>query len=188
MKFRLIVLLGIVLLNWGCGHALQREYLKSPDTTSSIKSVAVIPFENLTKFPDAGQIVATLFTTELYQSTDFKIVDRNQVKRIMRENNIGSPKVIDRRLAQEIGKLLDVDGVFVGSVSEYWYRMDRRSYRNQGDEPAVGINARLVDVASGEVLWASSHSRSSQDILREDRDHINRIAQIAVAEMIKSLK
>ena len=188
MKTKLIICLSLILFGLGCGHALQREYLKSPDTTSSIKSVAVIPFENLTKFPDAGQIVATLFTTELYQSTDFRIVDRNQVKRSMRENNIGSPKVIDRRLAQEIGKLLDVDGVFVGSVSEYWYRMDRRSYRNQGDEPAVGINARLVDVASGEVIWASSHSRSSQDILREDRDHINRVAQIAVAEMISSLK
>ena len=106
----------------------------------------------------------------------------------MRENKIGAPKVVDRRLAQKIGKLLDVDGVFVGSVSEYWYRLDRRNYRDQGDEPAVGINARLVDVASGEVIWASSHSRSSQDVLREDRDHINRVAQLAVAAMISSLK
>ena len=188
MKTKLIICLTLLLFGSGCGHALQRDYLKSSDNIDSIKSVAVLPFENLTKFPDAGQIVATLFTTELYQSTDFKIVDRNQVKRIMREKKIGSPKVIDRRLARKIGKILGVDGVFVGSVSEYWYRLDRRNYRNQGDEPAVGINARLVEVASGEVIWASSHSRSSQDVLREDRDHINRVAQLAVAAMVKSLK
>jgi len=188
MKTKLIIYAALMFMISGCGHALQRNYLKSPSDIHSIKSVAVLPFENLTKFPDAGQIVATLFTTELYQSTDLKIIDRNQARRIMRENKIGAPKVIDRRLAQKIGKLLEVDGVFVGSVSEYWYRLDRRNYRDQGDEPAVGINARLVDVASGEVIWASSHSRSSQDILREDRDHINRVAQMAVAAMVGSLR
>ena len=181
------ILITILFLS-GCGHTLERNYLAADAAINSINSVAVVPFENLTKFPEAGDIVAALFTTELYRGTHFKIMDRNQVKRIMREKKIASPPVIDRRFAQEIGKILNVDGVFIGSVSEYWYRLEKRRYGEQGEEPAVGINARLVDVASGEVVWASSHSRSSHDVFTTDRDHINRVAQIVVANMVSSLE
>lgn len=187
MKISILVISALVLIVSGCGHTLERDYLESESVVSEIKSVAVMPFENLTNFPDAGEIVAELFTTELYQSTHFKILGRNQAKRIMRERKITPPQVIDRRFAQKIGKLLEVDGVFIGSVSEYWYRLEKRKRRQAGEEPAVGINARLIEVDSGDVIWASSHSRSSHDVLLADRDHINRVAQIVVANMVDSL-
>lgn len=187
MKSSVLVISALVLIVSGCGHTLERDYVESKSVISEIKSVAVIPFENLTKFPDAGEIVAELFTTELYQSTHFKILDRNQAKRIMREKKITPPQVIDRRFAQKIGKVLEVDGVFIGSVSEYWYRLETKRRRPAGEEPAVGVNARLIDVASGDVVWASSHSRSSHDVMTADRDHINRVAQIVVANMVDGL-
>jgi TolB-like protein len=184
-----ILFIAVAPLIFGCGHTMERNYLESEDASGSINSVAVMTFENLTKFPDAGEIVAALFTTELYRSTHFKIMDRNQVERIMREKKISAPAIIDRSFAQKIGKVLGVDGVFIGSVSEYWYRLEkRRGWREVGEEPAVGINARLVDVASGEVVWASSHSRSSYDAFSMDRDHVNRVAQIVVANMVESLE
>ncbi len=188
MKSFIPLISALALIIFGCGHTLERDYMGSEDAIESIKTVAVMPFENLTKFPDAGEIVAELFTTELYQSTHFKILDRNQVKRMMREKKITAPQVIDRLAAVNIGKALDVDGVFIGSVSEYWYRLEQRVRRPGGEEPAVGINARLVDVASGDVIWAASHSRSSHDIFTADRDHINRIAQIVVANMVGGLE
>jgi len=187
MKLSVLAISVLVLILSGCGHTLERNYVKSESTIENIKTVAVMPFENLTKFPDAGEIVAELFTTELYQSTHFKILDRNQAKRIMREKKITPPQVIDRRFAQNIGKILEVDGVFMGSVSEYWYRLETKRRRPAGEEPAVGINVRLIDVDSGAVVWASSHSRSSYDAFTSDRDHINRVAQIVVANMVDSL-
>lgn len=187
MKIQFGLLAVTVLVFVGCGHTLERDYVESDSAIGEIKSVAVMPFENLTEFPDAGEIVAELFTTELYQSTHFKILGRNQAKRVMREKKVTPPQVIDRRFAQKIGKVLEVDGVFIGSVSEYWYRLEKRKRRQAGEEPAVGINARLINVASGDVVWASSHSRSSHDLITADRDHINRVAQIVVANMVDSL-
>jgi polysaccharide biosynthesis protein PelC len=187
MKVSVFVISVLVLIVSGCGHTLERNYVQSESSIGEIKSVAVMPFENLTKFPDAGEIVSELFTSELYQSTHFKIMDRNQAKRMMREKKITPPQVIDRRFAQNIGKVLEVDGVFIGSVSEYWYRLEKKKRQQAGEEPAVGINARLIDVSSGDVVWASSHSRSSHDVLTADRDHINRVAQIVVANMVDSL-
>jgi len=187
MKVIVFVVSALILAVSGCGHTLERDFVESDSTIDNIKTVAVMPFENLTKFPDAGEIVAELFTTELYQSTHFKIMDRNQAKRIMREKKITPPQVIDRRFAQKIGETLEVDGVFFGSVSEYWYRLEQKKRRQAGEEPAVGVNARLVDGESGNGVWASSHSRSSHDALTADRDHINRVAQIVVANMVDGL-
>ena len=187
MRTPILIISALLLIASGCGHTLERDYVESEDTIENIKTVAVMPFENLTKFPDAGEIVSELFTTELYQSTHFKILDRNQAKRVMREKKITPPQIIDRRFAQKIGKILEVDGVFIGSVSEYWYRLEKKKRRQAGEEPAVGVNARLIDVESGEVVWASSHSRSSHDALTADRDHINRVAQIVVSNMVDSL-
>jgi len=177
----------LIVLFAGCGHTLRRDYIAPRDNFDPPETVAVLPFENLTQFPDAGEIVAELFTTELYRTGSFRVMDRNQVKRLMREKRITPPQVVDRLAAQKIGQELEVDAVLIGSVSEYWYRLERKSRRPGGEEPAVGLNARLVDVASGEVVWASSHSRSSYDVFSADRDHINRVAQITVANMVESL-
>ncbi len=187
MKAILFLFPALAIFSAGCGHTLRRDYRSSKAAVSSLETVAVLPLENLTRFPDAGEIAAELFTTELYRIDRFRVMDRNQVKRLMREKRITPPQVVDRRAAQNIGRELEVDAVLIGSVSEYWYRLERRSRRPGGEEPAVGINARLVDVESGEVIWASSHSRSSYDVFSADRDHLNRVAQITVANMVDSL-
>ncbi len=186
MKILLVIVITAILTA-GCGHTLKRDYRASREAVTSLETVAVLSFENLTRFPDAGEIVAELFTTELFRTGDFRVLDRNQVRRLMREKMIVPPVVVDRRAAQKIGAALEVDAVLIGSVSEYWYRLERRTRRREGEEPAVGINALLVDVESGEVIWASSHSRSSYDAFTADRDHLNRVAQITVANMVDSL-
>lgn len=183
-----LAVLGFFIL--GCGHHYKRIYLQSEDALAGVRTVGVLPFENLTKFPDTGEIVADLFTTELYSLHRFKIMERTKIQTYLEEHNDSLPEVIDRTYAQELGRKLGLDGVFIGSVSEYWYRLDRRSYRylDEWEEPAVGINARLVQVSTGEVIWAASSTRSSRDIFSVDRDHINRISQITLRNMAESLR
>jgi len=93
--------------------------------------------------------------------------------------------VIDRSFAQEIGAILGLDGVFIGSVSEYWYRV--RLEETREEEPAVGFNVRLIDTKTGAVVWASSCSRSSYSIFVYQRDSLNRVAQIIAKNMVKRL-
>jgi hypothetical protein len=95
------------------------------------------------------------------------------------------PDVIDRSLAKQIGEILQVDGVFFGTVSEFWYRT--RASAAMQEEPAVGINVKLVDSITGKVVWAGSYSRSSYDISTYDRDSLNRVAQITVENMVDSI-
>lgn len=181
------IILGVLLiaLTTGCGHKYVSGRTVDEADFSEIRTVAVLPFENMTKFHEAGKIVPDLLATELYISGEFKVMERTEAVALCAEEGIRIPEAMDAQYAQTLGKKLGVDGVFIGSVSEYWYRI----YREEDEEvePAVGINARLIDVATGDVVWASSVTRSSYDIFLSQKDPLNRVAQLAVMEMLDSL-
>lgn len=178
------IIIGLLFIA-GCGHSYNRFYVGWPESIKKMKVVAVMPFENLTSFPNAGEIVSELFTAELYSSGRFRVLEGEQIKRILSEKGIELPKIIDRSFAQEIGTILNVDGVFIGSVSEYWYRV--RIEQTREEEPAVGYNVRLVDTKTGAIVWASSCSRSSYSVFVYQRDSLNRVAQIIAKKMVKNL-
>jgi len=182
-----LIAVGLVLivLAGGCGHKYVSSRSDQREDIDSIKSVAVLPFENMTKFHEAGKIVADLLATELYISGRFKVMERTEAVAICAEEGIRIPEAMDAGYARTLGEKLGVDGVFIGSVSEYWYRI----YREEDEEvePAVGINARLVNVETGDVVWAASVTRSSYDLLMSQKDPLNRVAQLAVMGMLETL-
>ena len=182
---RLFLFLLLTALT-GCGHQYLSARSASPQKISGISSVAVLPFENLTKFYQAGQIVPDLLATELYRLRRVKVMERAEAVAVCAGLGIQIPKAIDAQYARVLGEKLGVDGVIIGSVTEYWYRVYREE--DEDVEPAVGINARLVSVATGEVLWAASVTRSSYDMFLSQKDPLNRVAQLAVVEMLKSLR
>ena len=169
----------------GCGHRYLAARPAGGEDYDSIKSVAILPFENLTKFYQAGGIVPDLMATELYRSRRFKVMERAEAAAVCAEMGIQIPKAIDAQYAQVLGKKLGVDGVIIGSVTEYWYRVYREE--DADVEPAVGINARLVSVATGEVVWAASVTRSSYDLFLSQKDPLNRVAQLALVEILDTL-
>ena len=169
----------------GCGYKYISGYTSDPSELGRIRSIAVMPFENLARHYQAGLIAADLLGTELYISRRFRVMERSEVQKLCGERGINLPESVDPEFAQEIGKMLGVDGVIIGSVSEYWYRVSREA--DEDAEPAVGLNARLVDVATGEVLWACSATRSSYDFFSAQKDPLNRVAQIVVREMVDML-
>ncbi len=181
------ILLGVVplLITAGCGHQYVSARAEDGSDLSSIKTVAILPFENMTKYYEAGKILPDLIATELYISRRFKVMERTEAVAICAEEGIRIPEAMDAEYAQTLGKKLGVDGVMIGSVSEYWYRVSREE--DEEVEPAVGINARLISVATGEVVWAASVTRSSYDLLLSQKDPLNRVAQLAVIEMLGTL-
>ncbi len=176
---KLLSLIGVMLLSCSCSHTYQRDYLNPTPQLNAIRCVAIMPFENLTNHHSAGKILSDLLATEFYLSRKFNVMERTEVQRVLEQKKIHLPKQVDPALAQRLGEILGVEGIVIGSVSEY---RDRDSpYEFDVEEPTVGFNARLVSVASGAVLWASSYGRVSQ------RDPLNLTAQTLVQNMISSL-
>jgi TolB-like protein/tRNA A-37 threonylcarbamoyl transferase component Bud32/Tfp pilus assembly protein PilF len=137
-----------LLLILAVGGLLIREHglagLTGPATPPPEKSVAVLPFENLT--PDQEGVFFTAgmqddILTSLAKVADLKVIGRSSV----RDYKPGAPRKLD-----EIARALGVRHVLEGSV------------RRVGDQ--VRISAHLTDARTGVQLWAEQYDRELADV------------------------
>lgn len=169
-----------VLALSGCSRVGSRDFAPPGSGLAAGGSVAVLPFENLTNYPSAGQIAADLVSTELYSQGIYRAVEASRVRNQLIAAKVDVEKLSDSTSAQAVGRTLGVDAVLIGSVSEYGYQHGLR------EEPVVGLNARLVRSADGAVLWASSQSATGRGYF--SRDSVNNVAQRVVTRMLDSLR
>lgn len=183
-------LLAVGLLLAGCsfGRINSRDFAQSGAVLPAGSTVAVLPFENLTNHPNAGQIAADIVSTELYGVEGLRTVEASRVRSRLSAAKPaadaatatdGQPDAAPLD-AQAAGRALGVDAVLAGSVSEYGYQHGLR------EEPVVGLNARLVRISDGTVLWTSSQSEAGRGYF--SRDSVNNVAQRVVTRMIDSLR
>jgi polysaccharide biosynthesis protein PelC len=156
----------------------QRSYVAKGASFSQM-TVAIVPFENLTNYPNAGRIAAELMATELYKRAPFALQEETETRRALAQLQIDPDNLTSVAAAKQAAGLLEVDGLLIGSVSEFGYQQGLR------EEPVVGLNARLIDGKTGEVLWASSHSALGGGYLQ--RGSLNATAQEVISAMADTL-
>ncbi|MEQ8587020.1 MAG: hypothetical protein RLO01_10835 [Thalassobaculaceae bacterium] len=174
----LFLVLGLALTGCASGDRQARDYLAPSADVANLR-IAVLPFENLTNYPNAGRIAAELLATELYERGIFQLQEPSETLRTLAQLKVDPDNLTSVAAAQQAAGLLDVDAVIVGSVSEFGYQQGLR------EEPVVGLNARLVEAGSGTVLWASSHSALGGGYL--ERGSLNATAQRVVSAMVAPL-
>ena len=170
------VLAAGVLTLLGCASA-EQEWVKPG--AARVTRVAVLPFENQTTALRAGQSVADLLVSELLATGAVKVMDPSEVADLLRRENLDPADAARLPSAQRVGRLLQVSHVLQGSVTEFRYKP------GLSETPAVGLTARLVDVASGEVVWTASQARLGSSWVREDG--LARVAQRVARDMAMQL-
>ncbi|SMF52708.1 TolB amino-terminal domain-containing protein [Azospirillum oryzae] len=181
---------GLLLAGCSFGRINSRDFAQPGAVLPAGSTVAVLPFENLTNHPNAGQIAADIVSTELYGVEGLRSMDaarvRSRLSAAKPTGDASATAVTDTPAdtvpldAQAAGRTLGVDAVLTGSVSEYGYQHGLR------EEPVVGLNARLVRSSDGAVLWTSSQSEAGRGYF--SRDSVNNVAQRVVTRMIDSLR
>src|SRR5213596_36295 len=112
--------------------------------TAPDKSIAVLPFENLSRDPDNAFFadgVQDEIVTDLARVADLKVISRISVM----PYKSGMPRNV-----RQIGQQLDVAHVVEGSVQ----RSGKR----------VRVNAQLVDARTDRHLWAQTYDRDLADV------------------------
>lgn len=104
-----------------------------------------------------------VFVTELVKSGKFRVVEREQLEALMQEKNLTLSGDVDPKSAVKIGKLLGVNYLLTGAVTEYGTTdkgahgsgIGRLPGFNAGKRSFVAaMNARLIDTSTGEIVWA----------------------------------
>lgn len=171
----------------GCSYSFRQVVPPANEDLSGIRTVAVAPFTNLAQTENAGQIVTDLLGRTLAARGKYQVIDHESVLKVIPRDT----SAIDRIQAQKIGQALNANAVLYGTVSEYWYQEDRKYSPYPEREPAVGLNARLVDVKSGAVIGAASVSLTGGGVFTylfsDTSKQLHRVAQDASTEVIDQL-
>ncbi len=133
-------------------------------------SIAVIRFKTLNKEAQdisLGELVSETFTSALVNSRNFKIIEREQLDKLVKEMEMGQTGFIETTDAVEIGKMLQADAIITGSVALL------------GGQ--IQLNARIIEIESAYVI--SADTKTTTYTLK----NINRIAQEIVAKLARKL-
>ena len=131
------------------------------------KSIAVLPFENLSSDKENAYFADGIqddILTNLAKIRDLKVISRTSVMGYR-----GNPPN-----AREIGKALGVGAVLEGSV------------RREGNR--VRLNVQLIDTETDQHLWAEDYDRDLTDVFAIQTDLAQKIAQELQAQLSPSEK
>lgn len=115
--------------------------------------VGIVPFRTLAADRFAGEKFSTEFNTALLATKLFEVVDYgifvNAVQRVA--GSASPPSGLTADQLKALGEQAGVEGVFVGTVSQY-----EMVSTSSGRFPAITVEVRLVDVATGTVVWSAT--------------------------------
>jgi eukaryotic-like serine/threonine-protein kinase len=155
----LIVVLFALIVSGSLRITRVREWVlghPSPTVVREIKSLAVLPFENLTG--DSSQQFFVDGMTEALITNLTKLDSLRVISRTSAMHYKGTHKALP-----EIARELNVNAVVEGSVT-------RSSNR-------VRISAELVDATNGQNLWARDYERDLRDVLQLQNELAMAVAQ-----------
>ena len=126
------------------------------------KSIAVLPFENLSDDQDNAYFADGIqddVLTNLSKIGDLKVISRTSVMQYR-----GRPSNV-----RDIGKALGVSNILEGSV------------RRSGNK--VRLNVQLIDANTDEHIWASDYDRDVTDVFAIQSDLAQKIAEALQAKL-----
>ena len=136
--------------------------------------IAIVKFLNLG--PDAinrkmGEIVTEMLTEELSNVTGIKLVERENLQKLLAELKLSFLGITNPRLASQVGKMLNAQYMIIGAVSDVG--------------ASYVINARIVDVATAKIVGGVRTTLNKQDVIALSSKYV--VVKTKVGALYRSL-
>ena len=127
------------------------------------KRIAVSRFADGSGYHGCGAGVADMLATALVKTKKFSVIERKEIEKVMEEQKLGLSGMVTPETAPAVGKLLGVDLLVIGSVSELG-----TSKRDIGgginifgagiskSQARAAVDIRLVNTTTGEIIAAET--------------------------------
>ncbi|MBN2053376.1 hypothetical protein JW905_00555 [bacterium] len=114
-----------------------------------------------------GDQAADMLVTKLVKSKQFSVYERDKLATIMQEQDLGASGRITQESAAKIGKLIGVEYMVIGSVTEFGKSDADGHVPNiavSSDTYSGTVDVRVIDVNTGEILLAETGSSKSSNV------------------------
>jgi curli biogenesis system outer membrane secretion channel CsgG len=150
------------------------------------KRLAISRFEDRTGsgYHSLGESIVDMLVTALVKSGKFIVIERQEIERIMQEQQFGGSGMVTPETAPKVGQILGAELFIVGSVSEFGQKESNIS----GGLSILGggvstkqsravVDVRLINTTTGEIVAAESEesmeSTTGISVRYEDIDFSN---------------
>lgn len=134
------------------------------------KRVAVMTFEDKTdkryRWWDGrqpGDGMADMLTTALVKSGKYVVLEREEIGKLMEEQQLGQTGVVTEQSAAKVGQMLGVELAVMGSVTEFGNTQDEKGGKVKGwkvgvktQTATVAVDVRIVNTSTGDILAAET--------------------------------
>ena len=116
---------------------------------------------------DIGKGIVDLLVTDLVKDGTYSVIERKQLDKILAEQNFSNSNRADPASAARIAKVLGVDAIIVGSITEFgnetkktglggvggnWHGVGLGNIGHSNSKANVAITARIINVDTAEIM------------------------------------
>jgi len=153
----------------------------APASTGRKKRVAVFDFDYATVMSasqayfgqniDLGKGISDLLVRDLVKDGTYSVIERQQMAKILAEQNFSNSDRADANSAAKIGRLLGVDAIIVGSITQFgndnknqgyngggggWAGALAGSFHRNESKAVVVLDARIVNIDTAEIMGVAT--------------------------------
>jgi len=145
----------LAALGAGCGSQAPRPAVL-PDAPRA--RIAILPFDNLSDAGDAGDTMTLVFFSAVGTNPRYEPVESGIVATVLDSMRIRLTSALSAEQLSALGQRLGAQRLLVGSVLE-----SGTVRTDDGDLPSVGVTVKLLDPATGRVLWTRMGFKTGAD-------------------------
>jgi curli biogenesis system outer membrane secretion channel CsgG len=126
---------------------------------------------------DVGKGISLLLEQKLVQDGKYRVIDRNAMDKILKEQNFSNSDRADASTAAKIGRILGVNAIITGTITQFGrddkhmgvggggYGLGRYGLGGVGKNEAkavVNVTAKIIDINTAEILAVATGTGESK--------------------------
>jgi polysaccharide biosynthesis protein PelC len=140
----------------GCAakHATEATYHAPTMDFSLVRTVAVMPFANMSTTQTADERVRDVFMTMLQATGQIYVLPMGEVQRGLSRVEMSNPTAPSDQDVVALSKILGCDAVVTGSVLEYG---EARS--GSASASYISVSVQMLEAGSGKLVWSAQSTK-----------------------------
>lgn len=170
-----------------CGPRSSLSYYHDPDMDfGALRTVAVMPFENLTRDKLAADRVRDIFASSLLATGAVYVIPSGEVARGVSRAAIANPAAPSGEELTKLAGIIKVDAVITGVVTEYGEVRSGAATAN-----VISFNLQMIEVQTRKAVWTASTTKGGITIwdrlFGSGGKPINDVTQEAIDDILDKL-
>lgn len=131
---------------------------RPPKPFDQRRKIAIADFVDKSEYGKerVGAASADILATVLIDCEQFAVYDRQQLSKIMDEQKLGQSGAVDMSTAVQVGKLVGVDFIMYGTVSNVGFAVESTNvifHQKKRQKATVTVDARMINCQTGLAVF-----------------------------------